>query len=99
VFIDEAVDTIPLHEHFDVVGISVMTAMAHRAYEIADHFQSRGAKVVLGGMHPTALPVEGLQHADVVVIGEAEELWGAAVGRCRPWALAAHIQGRPLSTH
>jgi hypothetical protein len=75
VFIDEAVDTIPLHEHFDVVGISVMTAMAHRAYEIADHFQSRGAKVVLGGMHPTALPVEGLQHADAVVIGEAEELW------------------------
>ncbi|HXH10105.1 MAG TPA: radical SAM protein [Alphaproteobacteria bacterium] len=75
VFIDEAVDTVPLHEHFDVVGISVMTAMAHRAYEIADHFRARGAKVVLGGMHPTALPAEGLQHADAVVIGEAEELW------------------------
>jgi radical SAM superfamily enzyme YgiQ (UPF0313 family)/anti-anti-sigma regulatory factor len=75
VFIDEAVATIPLEEHFDVVGISVMTAMAHRAYEIADQFRRRGAKVVLGGMHPTALPEEGLQHADAVVIGEAEELW------------------------
>lgn len=75
VFIDEAVDSIPFHEPFDVVGISVMTAMAQRAYEIADQFRNRGAKVVLGGMHPTALPEEGLQHADAVVIGEAEELW------------------------
>jgi radical SAM superfamily enzyme YgiQ (UPF0313 family)/anti-anti-sigma regulatory factor len=76
VFIDEAVDHVPLEEDFDVVGISVMTAMAHRAYDIADHFRGRGAKVVLGGMHPTALPDEGLVHADAVVIGEAEELWG-----------------------
>jgi radical SAM superfamily enzyme YgiQ (UPF0313 family) len=74
-FIDEAVDHIPLDEHFDVVGVSVMTAMAQRAYDIADHFRGRGAKVVLGGMHPTALPDEGLSHADAVVIGEAEELW------------------------
>ena len=88
-FIDEAVDEVPLSEDFDVVGISVMTAMAHRAYEIADHFRARGAKVVLGGMHPTALPEEGLQHADAVVIGEAEELWepllqDAARGEVKP---------------
>jgi radical SAM superfamily enzyme YgiQ (UPF0313 family) len=76
IFIDEAVDRVPLDADFDVVGISVMTAMAHRAYEIAEHFRRRGAKVVLGGMHPTALPDEGLEHADAVVIGEAEELWG-----------------------
>ncbi|HYY15269.1 MAG TPA: radical SAM protein [Gammaproteobacteria bacterium] len=89
VFIDEAVDEVPLDEDFDVVGISVMTAMAHRAYDIADHFRARGAKVVLGGMHPTALPEEGLQHADAVVIGEAEELWDpllqdAARGAVKP---------------
>jgi radical SAM superfamily enzyme YgiQ (UPF0313 family)/anti-anti-sigma regulatory factor len=80
VFVDEAVDGMPFDEHFDLVGISVMTAMAHRAYDIADHFRRRGAKVVLGGMHPTALPDEGLSHADAVVIGEAEELWGALLG-------------------
>jgi radical SAM superfamily enzyme YgiQ (UPF0313 family)/anti-anti-sigma regulatory factor len=76
VFIDEAVDRLSLDEDFEVVGISVMTAMAPRAYDIADHYRRRGAKVVLGGMHPTALPDEGLAHADAVVIGEAEELWG-----------------------
>jgi radical SAM superfamily enzyme YgiQ (UPF0313 family)/anti-anti-sigma regulatory factor len=75
VFIDEAVDHLPLQQPFDVVGISVMTARAHRAYDIADHSRGRGAKVVLGGMHPTALPDEGLGHADAVVIGEAEDLW------------------------
>jgi hypothetical protein len=76
VFMDEAVDHLQLDEDFDVVGISVMTAMAPRAYDIADHFPACGAKVVLGGMHPTALPDKGLAHADAVVIGEAEELWG-----------------------
>ena len=32
-------------------------------------------KVVLGGIHVTALPDEGLLHADAVVSGEAEWLW------------------------
>ncbi len=89
VFIDEAVDQVPFDADFDVVGISVMTAMAHRAYEIADHFRSRGARVVLGGMHPTALPDEGLNHADAVVIGEAEELWGPLLGDVARGALAS----------
>jgi radical SAM superfamily enzyme YgiQ (UPF0313 family) len=31
--------------------------------------------VVLGGPHPTLLPAEALQHADAVVVGEAEESW------------------------
>jgi hypothetical protein len=44
--IDEAVDQVPLDEDFDVVGISVMTAMAHPAYDIADPFRGRGPKVV-----------------------------------------------------
>jgi radical SAM superfamily enzyme YgiQ (UPF0313 family) len=29
----------------------------------------------MGGIHPTVLPGEALQHADAVVIGEAEEVW------------------------
>ena len=28
-----------------------------------------------GGIHPTALPEEAKEHADAVVIGEAEEIW------------------------
>ena len=32
-------------------------------------------KVVLGGIHPSILPEEASQHADAVVIGEAEGIW------------------------
>jgi len=59
----------------DLVGITAMTAQAPRAYEIAAEMRKRGAKVVLGGIHPTTLPEEAALHADAVVVGEAEALW------------------------
>lgn len=62
-------------EEYDVVGITCTTRYAFWAYEIADEFRKRGVFVVLGGWHPSALPEEAKQHADSVVIGEAEETW------------------------
>ncbi|MGB9628263.1 MAG: B12-binding domain-containing radical SAM protein [Thermodesulfobacteriota bacterium] len=59
----------------DLVGITVLSKTALRAYRIADAYRSKGIPVVLGGIHPTALPEEAKQHADSVVIGEAEEVW------------------------
>lgn len=52
-----------------------MTSQSERAYQIADRFRARGKKVVLGGVHPTILPEEAREHADAVVIGEAERIW------------------------
>ena len=72
---DEKVEPLDLEQEADLVGITAMTALAPRAYEIADHFRRRGIKVVMGGMHVSALPEEALQHCDSVVVGEAEELW------------------------
>lgn len=74
---------------FDLVGISALTPTAERAYELADEFRRRGAVVVLGGLHVTTLPDEAGEHADAVVIGEADETWpqvveDAAGGRLRP---------------
>src|SRR5690606_25419154 len=59
----------------DLVGISVNSKTAARAYAIADAYRRRGSKVVLGGIHVTALPHEGLRHADAAVAGEAEWIW------------------------
>lgn len=73
--VDECVEGVDFDEPADLVGISLMTYMAPRGYEIAAAFRSRGTKVVLGGHHPSALPDEAIQHADAVVIGEAEETW------------------------
>jgi radical SAM superfamily enzyme YgiQ (UPF0313 family) len=46
------------------------------AYGIADGFRKKGVKVVMGGVHVSALPEEALRHADSVVVGEAELVWG-----------------------
>jgi len=59
----------------DLVGISCSTKTALRAYEIARAYRERGIPVVLGGIHPTAVPAEALEHCDAVVVGEAEESW------------------------
>jgi radical SAM superfamily enzyme YgiQ (UPF0313 family) len=59
----------------DLVGITVLSKTALRAYEIADAYRKRGIPVVLGGIHPTALPEEAKEHADSVAVGEAEEIW------------------------
>jgi radical SAM superfamily enzyme YgiQ (UPF0313 family) len=59
----------------DLVGITVLSKTALRAYEIADAYRKKGIPVVLGGIHPTALPGEAKEHADSVAIGEAEEVW------------------------
>ncbi|MCX6579182.1 MAG: radical SAM protein [Candidatus Aminicenantes bacterium] len=73
--IDEEFEAIDFDDPVDLVGITVMTFLAHRAYEIAGRFRERGVKVVLGGMHVSALPEEAIQHADAIVIGEGEEVW------------------------
>ncbi len=59
----------------DLVGISVDSKTARRSYEIAAAYRARGVKVVLGGIHPTAVPDEALRFADSVVLSEAEDLW------------------------
>jgi len=73
--IEEEVDNIDLEQDCDLVGISCMTANAPRAYDLCGEFKKRGKTVVLGGVHPTILPDEALQHADCVVVGEAEGVW------------------------
>lgn len=68
-------ERIPLDRDFDLVGITVATFTSERAFALAEKFKRRGAKVVLGGVHPSILPEECLEHADSVVIGEAEYVW------------------------
>ncbi|MBN2447737.1 MAG: B12-binding domain-containing radical SAM protein [Phycisphaerae bacterium] len=56
----------------DIVGISAMTAQAHRAYELGDAYRQLGVTVVMGGIHPSALPEDALPHCDAVCRGDAE---------------------------
>lgn len=92
--LDDRCEDIDYGVETDLVAITVETFTARRAYEISDEFRRRGRLVVLGGFHPTLLPQEASRHADAIVTGDAESVWGdvladAAAGRLRPRYAAA----------
>jgi len=58
----------------DLVGISLMTNLFERAVQLTEQIRKRlDVLVVWGGVHPTVRPVECLEYADCVVVGEGEE--------------------------
>jgi radical SAM superfamily enzyme YgiQ (UPF0313 family) len=73
--IDEGITDVPLDLEADLIGLTVITGTARRAYELADHFRARGITVVLGGPHVTLIPEDAAPHADAVVTGYAEDTW------------------------
>ena len=91
--VDEHVEPVPFDEPWDLVGITATTYRAPRAYAIADRFRARRVPVVLGGIHPTLLPEEGLGHADAVVRGEAESVWAEVLAAAARRQLGGVYQG------
>ena len=69
-------DVAHVEREADVVGITAMGPQIRRAYDLADHFRARGKKVVMGGTWVTLAAEDSLRHADSVVAGEAEYVWG-----------------------
>jgi radical SAM superfamily enzyme YgiQ (UPF0313 family) len=72
---DENVQEINFDDQPDLVAISIITPLAKRGYAIADRFRKKGVPVVMGGFHATWMPEEAGEHADSVVLGEAEVSW------------------------
>jgi radical SAM superfamily enzyme YgiQ (UPF0313 family) len=73
--IDEAIQDVDPRLDADLVGLTVITGTATRAYRVADRFRGRGIPVVLGGPHVTLVPEDAQPHADSVVVGYAEDEW------------------------
>ena len=74
-FYDDRIEEIDYDDPTDLVAISMETYSAQRSYDIIAEYHKRGVKVVAGGFHPTLVTEEVLEHADSVVIGEAEPVW------------------------
>ncbi|HTG00281.1 MAG TPA: radical SAM protein [Nitrospirota bacterium] len=96
-FIDENYEAIDFDKPYDVVALSAMTQQAVRAYEIADRFRAKGSTVVIGGMHATVLPEEAKEHADAVVIGEAEHTWPVLINDLSEGALKPFYKSDTLA--
>lgn len=75
IFYDDRVEKIPTSIAADLIAISIETFTARRSYQLADHYRKQGIPIVVGGYHPSFLPQEALQHADSVIIGDAEGSW------------------------
>jgi radical SAM superfamily enzyme YgiQ (UPF0313 family) len=73
--VDEGNEPVPYGENCDLALIVGLTHHMPNVYHIADRLRSEGTKVILGGFHVTALPDEALNHADSVILGEAEAIW------------------------
>lgn len=73
VIYDETAGKIPLDLDADLVGITCITGTASRCYAYADYFRAKEKTVFMGGVHPTMMPEEAKQHADVVFTGFSEQ--------------------------
>jgi radical SAM superfamily enzyme YgiQ (UPF0313 family) len=101
--VDEGIEDVDPNLDADLIGMTVITGTAPRAYELAARFRARGIPVVLGGPHVTLVPDDAQPHADAVVVGYAEDTWpellrDAAAGRLRPRYTQASdlsLAGRP----
>ncbi|MCB9761662.1 MAG: B12-binding domain-containing radical SAM protein [Alphaproteobacteria bacterium] len=83
---DEGIEEMPETLDADLVGMTVITGSARRAYELAARYRAQGLPVVLGGPHVTLAPEDARPHADSLVVGYAEETW--------PQLLRDHAAGR-----
>ncbi len=72
---DESVDDVNFNTDANLIGITGITSQINRGYEIADIFRKKGKKVIIGGIHVSAVPHEAKKHADSILIGEAEDVW------------------------
>lgn len=83
----------------DLVAITSLTYQTPRSYEIARACRRRGIKVVMGGMHASAVPAEAAAFADAVCVGDGELVWPQMLADFERGSLRPFYQGGhpPLS--
>jgi len=73
---DQTIGMTPdLKTRANIVVLLFHTPDAVHAYSLADKFRANGKTIVLGGLHPSFMPDEALNHADTLLLGEAEGIW------------------------
>jgi radical SAM superfamily enzyme YgiQ (UPF0313 family) len=94
---DDMLEEITFREDCDLVGLSFMSHQSARAYDLAAGFRRRGIPVVMGGFHATLAPEECQEHADALVLGEAEESWPRLLRNFQAGRLQPRYQAEKLS--
>ncbi|MGC4086565.1 MAG: radical SAM protein [Polyangiaceae bacterium] len=95
--VHEQARSVPVDDSPDLVLLSFFSGFARRAYAIADAYRALGVRVVCGGPHASYWVEEALEHADAVVVGEAESVWQKLLGDAERGTLARVYKGEPVS--
>jgi len=64
-----------LEEKPNLIAFSSLTARINETYSLATRFRKKGIKVVIGGLHVSAMPNEAMKYCDSVIQGEGEIIW------------------------
>ena len=93
-FFDDRIERINYDTDTDAVFITVETYTAKRAYFIASEFRKRGKKVVMGGYHVTLCPEEAAEHADSIMVGNADGIMAEVLSDLEAGRLKPRYDGR-----
>lgn len=104
ILVDEAICEFDpgMIETGDIVGIGISTGNCLAGYRILRQAKSKGAKVIMGGIHPTIFPEEPLEMgADAVVTGNGDVIWkkvveDALLGKLQQRYLGGRVPGGEL---
>src|SRR5581483_11622536 len=104
VLVDETLEPFcpELIDDGDVVGIGISSGNCLAGYRVLRQAKSRGARVIIGGIHATIFPEEPLQMgADAVVTGNGDLVWGevlrdAVCGKLRRIYSGGRVPGEYL---
>jgi radical SAM superfamily enzyme YgiQ (UPF0313 family) len=91
-FIDDRLTRFDPDTEGDLFALSFFTPAATRGLEIAAELRARGKQVVVGGIFPSLMPDECAPHADAVVIGEGEPVWGEVLADAARGQLRSRYQ-------
>src|ERR1044072_746586 len=92
---DEGIQDVPEELDADLIGMTVITGTARRAYELSAHYRAQGKTVVLGGPHVTLIPGEAAANADAIVVGYAEDAWPELLRDYESGALKSEYRQAP----
>tara|TARA_B100000315_G_scaffold260721_1_gene324462 strand:- start:23597 stop:25054 length:1458 start_codon:yes stop_codon:yes gene_type:complete len=93
-FSDKQLNLVREHcKNSSIIGISLMTSQYLKAKQLTEVIKSKDNFVMWGGVHPTVRPEECISIADLIFLGESENIIIPAITHLKEGKLPHNIEG------